>query len=120
MKSPVLRPALLLFVALAGTPLGCAEQGNQAPPTPPAVVTVSQPLARKVTDYAEFTGRVAAVESVEVRARVSGYLQEVAFSPGQEVKQGQLLFRIDPTIYEAAYEKARAEVAQFEAQVQLA
>jgi RND family efflux transporter MFP subunit len=84
------------------------------------VVTVSQPLQRPVTDYAMFTGRTAAVESVEVRARVSGYLQDIAFQPGEEVKAGQLLFQIEPRIYQAALDKAQADVKQFQAQVALA
>jgi len=77
-------------------------------------------LEREITDHADFTGRVAAVESVDVRARVSGYLKEVAFQAGQEVKEGQLLFLIEPVVYEAALQKAEAEVSQYTAQLRLA
>ena len=78
---------------------------------------VSQPIRRQVTDYARFTGRTAAVESVELRARVSGYLAEINYQPGDEVKAGKVLFRIDPPIYKAALEKAESDVKQFEAQL---
>jgi RND family efflux transporter MFP subunit len=82
-------------------------------------VTVSRPLSGKVTDYAYFTGRTKAIESVEVRAQVGGYLTKVAYDPGQEVKKGQLLFQIDPTVYEAARDKAKADVALYAAQKRL-
>src|SRR5262249_52224582 len=65
-----------------------APQGQAAAPS----VTVAQPLARKVTDWDEYTGRFAAVQSVELRARVSGYLDEIKFTDGQLVEKGQLLF----------------------------
>jgi RND family efflux transporter MFP subunit len=105
------------LLALVGL-VGCV--GTPAPPAPTApAVIVSQPVERAVTDYALFTGRTAAVQSVEVRARVSGYLQDIAFQAGQEVKQGQLLFQIEPTVYQAALEKAQADVKQYQAQVRL-
>jgi len=89
----------------------------QPPPTTAAVVTVSRPVSREVTSYAKFTGRTAAVESVEVRARVSGYLTEVNYQPGEEVEPGRALFRIDPVIYKASLAKAEADVKRYEAQV---
>src|SRR5690606_21424593 len=68
------------FIALATTAAGLAGCGRAGPPPmPPAEVTVSKPLVRQVTDWDEYTGRLAAVESVEVRARVSGYLEAVHF-----------------------------------------
>src|SRR5205823_589428 len=70
-----------------------------------------------VTDYADFTGRIAAVEAVKVRARVWGHLQKVSFIEGAEVKQGDLLFVIDARPYQAALERAEADVAQNEARV---
>jgi RND family efflux transporter MFP subunit len=99
---------------------GCQPTAAPPPAMAPTVVTVSQPLERKVTDFVNFTGRTAAVESVEVRARVSGYIEEVSFQPGQEVKAGQALFKIDPTIYRAAVAKAQADVNLYDAQVKLA
>ncbi|HJQ57043.1 MAG TPA: efflux RND transporter periplasmic adaptor subunit [Vineibacter sp.] len=90
----------------------------QAPP-PPAV-TVSVPLQREVVEYDEYTGQFAAVESVELRARVSGYLQSHHFEEGQIVKKGDLLFVIDPRPFEAVLASARAQLGQAEARVELA
>src|SRR3954454_14793845 len=104
----------LLFLTLVAIPLGCGHPGSDAPAPGPAVVTVSQPVEKDVTDFSRFTGRTAAVESVEIRARVSGYLQSINYQAGQEVKQGQLLFQIDPVVYQAALEKAEADVAQYQ------
>ena len=80
-------------------------------------VTVSYPVERDVTDSADFTGRTAAVDSVEVRARVSGYLDKVNFKEGALVKQDDKLFEIDPRPYRAELERARGNVAQYEARV---
>jgi RND family efflux transporter MFP subunit len=79
-------------------------------------VTVSQPLQRQIVDWDEFVGRFEAIQQVEVRPRVSGYVRSVAFRDGDIVKQGQLLFVIDPRPYEAALAQARAEQASAEAQ----
>ena len=73
----------------------------------PVPVTVSKPLERDVTDYADFTGRTAAVDSVEVRARVWGYLDKVNFKEGVLVKKGDVLFEIDPRTYKTALANAR-------------
>jgi RND family efflux transporter MFP subunit len=78
-------------------------------------VTISQVLARSVIDHEEFTGRLEAVESVEVRSRVRGYLDAVHFSDGQEVKAGTLLFEIDPRPFEAELKNAEGQQAQWEA-----
>src|SRR5947209_1557931 len=87
---------------------GCARAPASMPAPPPARVEVSHPVEREVTDYADFTGRTAAVESVEVRARVWGYLDKVDFKEGTLVKKGDVLFEIDPRIYKAALDYARA------------
>jgi multidrug efflux system membrane fusion protein len=71
-----------------------------APPEPP-VVPVSQPLARKITDYVDFTGRTDAVQAVDVRPRVTDYLVQIPFKEGSEVKAGDLLFEVDPRPYKA-------------------
>jgi RND family efflux transporter MFP subunit len=78
---------------------------------------VSEPVERDVTDYADFTGRTAAVDSVEVRARVWGYLDKVNFKEGALVKQGDVLFEIDPRLYRADLDRAEGAVAQYEARV---
>lgn len=86
----------------------------------PPPVTVATPLARTVVEWDEFTGQFEAVEFVEVRARVNGYLQSVHFQDGQMVRKGDLLFVIDPRPYEAQLANAEAAVAQFQAQLELA
>ena len=91
----------------------------QGAPAPPAV-TVSAPLQKEIVEWDEFTGQFAAVDYVEVRARVSGYLTEIHFEDGQMVKQGDLLFVIDPRPYEATLAAARAQLGQGTAQLDLA
>jgi len=82
-------------------------------------VTVSEPLARRVTQWDEYSGRFEALAQVEVRARVSGFIDKVHFRDGQMIKVGDLLFTIDPRPYQLAAESARAEVARAKAQVDL-
>jgi len=92
---------------------------TQAAPPPPAV-TVAKPLVKEMEEWSDFTGQFEARESVEVRARVSGYLESVNFTDGQLVKKGDLLFVIEPRPFELALETSKAQLAQTEAQVQLA
>src|SRR4051794_2732855 len=94
--------------------VGCS-QTPPAPPAEPPTVSVSTPVEREVTDYEYFLGRTDAVDSVEVRARVTGYLDKVLFKPGTEVKKGALLVQIDPRPYQAALDKALGQVALYEA-----
>lgn len=94
---------------------GCAQQPPPPPSFPPLVVTVSQPIERQVIDHDEYTGRTSAVEEVEVRARVSGYLVNVNFTEGAEVSRGELLFQIDPRPFQAALDATKGQVAQWEA-----
>jgi RND family efflux transporter MFP subunit len=104
----------LLPYALSGLLLlmaACAQQQPTAAPPPPPKVTVSQPINREVVEWEEYTGRLEAVESVEVRARVNGYLQSIHFKNGATVKQGDLLFVIDPRPYQAELERAKADLA---------
>lgn len=105
---------LLLALAMDGT------AAAQAPPPAPPAVTVAAPLQREVVEYDEFTGQFAAVEFVELRARVSGYLQSHHFEEGQIVKKGDLLFVIDPRPFEAALASAKAQLGQAQARVELA
>ncbi len=96
---------------------GCARTPATPPAPAPPSVAVSFPVEREVTDYADFTARTAAVDAVEVRARVWGYLERVNFKEGALVKKGDVLFEIDPRTYQAAVEQAQALVIQAEAQL---
>src|SRR5947209_18353769 len=96
---------------------GCARAPAEAPAAAPIPVTVSYPVEQYVTDYADFTARIAAVDSVEVRAHVWGYLEKVNFKEGALVKKGEALFELDPRPYEALLNQAKAKVAQDEAQL---
>jgi RND family efflux transporter MFP subunit len=96
----------------------CQQQQAATPPPPPPQVTVSQPVARKVIEWDEYSGRLEAVESVEVRARVSGYLQSVQLTDGAAVKKGALLFVIDPRPYQAELDRAKAALEQANARLE--
>jgi RND family efflux transporter MFP subunit len=100
--------ALALAIALSACGQGTPQQ--QAAPPPPAV-TVENPVKRMVTDSDEYVGRFVAIDSVELRARVSGYLDKVHFTDGQLVKEGDLLFTIDRRPFQYIMEQARANLA---------
>ncbi len=106
-------PLLLASWGLACFP---AAPGRAAPPA----VEVSQPVRRDVTDAEEFTGRLTPSHMVELRARVTGYLDKVDFKDGSEVKQGDVLFEIDPRPYQAALDLAKAKIKEAEATLKLA
>jgi len=111
----------LTALGLAAFLVACNESGSQgqaAPPPPP--VTVASPLVQKITEWDEFTGRYEATASVEVRARVSGYLQSINFTDGAMVKQGDLLFVIDPRPYQAIVDSAQADLTNAQARLDLA
>src|SRR5215510_14587377 len=122
LRSKIVASALVLSSVVALTLAGCArnEAATVAAPPPAPQVSVAEALKRPVTDYDEFTGRFVAVERVEVRPRVSGYIASVSLTPGREVKKGDLLFTIDPRPYEAALKGAKAELARAKAQLVLA
>ena len=106
-------------VLVLGLCLGAAgcKQAPSAAPSAPASVTVSYPVEQDVTDYTDFTARIAAVDSVDVKAHVWGYLQKVNFKEGDLVKKDDVLFEIDPRPYEALLNQAKAKVRQDEAQL---
>lgn len=108
---------LMLVLGLSAGATGCARAPSAPPPPPPVPVTVSRPVERYVTDYADFTARIAAVDSVEVRAHVWGYLQKVNFKEGDLVQKGHVLFELDPRPYQALLNQAKAKVAQDKAQL---
>jgi multidrug efflux system membrane fusion protein len=98
---------------------GCKPKSHAPTPQPPTV-SVVQPIAREVVEWDEYIGRLESPESVEVRARVSGYLDKVHFKEGKEIKKGDLLFTIDPRPYQAEFEHANAEHERMVSQTDLA
>lgn len=110
----------VMLVTAAALCTSCKENATPAPAPAPPEVTVAPAVERKVREWKEFTGQLRAIESVEVRARVSGYLQSVHFKDGQIVEQGALLFVIDPRPYQAVLDAATAESARVAAALTLA
>lgn len=98
----------------------CGQPPPQQPQQGPPAVTVASPAVVQMMDWDEYTGRLAAVDSVEVRARVNGWLQSVHFDDGAIVEQGDLLFVIDPRPYEAVHNQAKAEVTRARVRLELA
>jgi RND family efflux transporter MFP subunit len=109
--------ALALAVAALGLALACGDRNVYQPPPPPKV-TVAQPLKKPVTDYLEFTGNAVAYQTVQLRARVEGYLQKILFQDGETVKKGQLLFLIQQEQYQAQLQQAEASVLAEKAQLE--
>jgi RND family efflux transporter MFP subunit len=114
--------SIVLATSMAVSAAGC--QKKSAPPPPPTVI-VSKPLAQKLVDWDDYVGRFEAINSVDVRPRVSGYLTSIPFKDGQIVRKGQVLFEIDPRPYQAALiqaqgQEAHAQAALNNAQVELA
>jgi RND family efflux transporter MFP subunit len=108
--------AFLALVSAIGAGLaGCGGGAQPVASLPPPEVSVSQPIERAMSDSLEFTGRIEAVESVDVRARVSGYITKVAFDAGALVNEGDLLFEIDPREYQAAVDHAEGDIARLRA-----
>jgi RND family efflux transporter MFP subunit len=105
--------ASVLFVVVA-----CGR--NRYAPPPPPEVTVTRPVEREITTYNEFTGHTVAVEAVDVRARVAGYLERMLFVPGANVKKGDLLFVIEPALYQARVDQVQADLDGKEAQYRAA
>lgn len=110
-----LRTAFALATLLIGSDLNFAQ--GTPPPAPP--VTVANPLAKRISTWDEYSGRFEAVDSVEIRARVSGFIDKVQFKDGQIVKAGDPLYIIDPRPFQIAVDVAKAEVARAKAQVDL-
>ncbi|HEY6024602.1 MAG TPA: efflux RND transporter periplasmic adaptor subunit [Pseudolabrys sp.] len=103
---------LALALSLATLVASCGQGQQQGGGPPPPAVTVAKPIKRTVFDYDEYVGRFTAINSVEVRARVSGYLDKVHFKDGQMVKQGDLLFSIDKRPFQNTLDQARANLVQ--------
>jgi multidrug efflux system membrane fusion protein len=120
MKTPTTLVSLFLCLTPVAVLIGC--RGGQTPPSAasPPVVPVSQPIERKVTDYVDFTGRTDAIDSVGIKPRVTGFLTQVAFKEGGEVKKDELLFEVDPRPYKAQLDQALAQVELNKASLKLA
>src|SRR5271157_184188 len=114
----LLKPAGCMAVALCALSTGC-KQSAQAPAPPPPPVTVATPIRKEVVEWDEYTGRTEAVESVDVRPRVSGYIDQISFKDGQLVKPGDVLFVIDPRPYQDVLDQDKANLQSADAQRQL-
>ena len=118
-------PAITLSVlaVVSATLSACARNEaatNAASAAPPPQVTVAQVISKPVTEFDEFTGRFEAIDRVEIRPRVSGYISSLNFTEGSEVKKGDVLFVIDQRPYAAELKHAQAQLAQAKSQLALA
>jgi RND family efflux transporter MFP subunit len=119
-KSWLLRCAAAGVVATGAVLGGCKREQAAFVPPPPPEVTVETPTRQRVADAMEFTGTTRGFETVEIRARVRGFLQKKHVQDGKRVQQGDLLFTIDPRTFEATVQQAKAELAAREAELKLA
>jgi RND family efflux transporter MFP subunit len=110
---------LIIAVLLSSTFFGCSEKNEYVEPPAPEV-TVSKPQVKDVTDYLEFTGTAKAIEEIDIRARVEGFLESVHFEDGDFVTKGQLLFTIDPRPFRAAVKQAQGRLEKHRAQLERA
>ncbi|MFM7516320.1 MAG: efflux RND transporter periplasmic adaptor subunit [Pirellula sp.] len=112
-----------LYVALGSllgfVLIGC-QKPNQKPAAIPLKIATVQAVSKQITDYDEYVGRTGAIETVEVRARVTGYVKQIHFSDGQTVQENDLLFSIEPDVYQAAHQQALAKIELMKARVGLA
>jgi RND family efflux transporter MFP subunit len=116
MRLTLLLPGLVALACAACRPAA----PTAAPPPPVPTVTVAKGIARTVTEYDDFVGRLESPQTVEIRARVSGYLDTVHFREGSEVKQGDLLFTIDPRPYQATVDRFQADLDRAKIRADLA
>jgi RND family efflux transporter MFP subunit len=116
----MIRTPAFAIVLFFGVLAGCDNKPSSNATPPPPSVTVSQPLQKTITEWDEYTGRFEALATVEVRARVSGFIDSIHFNDGQIVKQGDLLFVIDPRPYRFAVEQAKADVERAQSKLEIA
>lgn len=109
---------LLGMLFLSGCQQSSAAPGKEGGAPPPMPVSVSKPIVKEISDVEEFTGRVDAVDKVDIRSQVTGYLEKIHFKSGYEVKKGDLLFTIDDRLYAAEYDSAKGSLGQAEARLQ--
>jgi len=110
--------ALFMFIAFTSVSIIGCEKAQVVAPAPPEVI-VSHPIKKEVTQYLEFTGTTAALEFVEIRARVEGWLESINFTPGSQIKKGDLLFVIDPRPFQAQVDQSEAALKGRQADLQL-
>jgi RND family efflux transporter MFP subunit len=108
------------LVLIANVLASCDNSRTSNSGPPPPTVTVSHPLQKSITEWDEYTGRFTALETVEIRARVSGFIDSVRFQEGQIVKKDDLLFVIDQRPYKIAVEQAKADIERAEAKLDIA
>jgi len=113
-------PALAASVLAMSIVAGCGSQAATNAMPPPPSVSVATVLSKNVSEWDDFTGRISAVETVELRPRVSGYVERVAYHEGQEVRKGDLLFVIDQRRYQAELNRALADLERARSEAQLA
>ena len=120
MSKPFTHGLALGILFAAALAAGCARSGGTASSQPPPQVSVATVIQKRVKEWDEFTGRFQAVETVEIRPRVSGYIDKVAFTEGGIVKAGDLLFVIDPRPYQADYDRTAADLKRYKTALELA
>src|SRR5712672_4569342 len=108
------------MVVMAPVITACSNSEAEAPSSPPPEVDAAQVVTKSVRQWDEFTGRIAAISAVDIRPRVSGYIDRIAFKEGDMVKAGDLLFVVDPRPYRATYDSAVAQLERARASAQLA
>jgi membrane fusion protein, multidrug efflux system len=118
--SQLLQFSLLACISIAISSCDSQTHSDAQSAPPPPHVKIAQPLAQEVTEWDEYTGRIEAVSSVDIRARVSGYLEKVNFKAGARVKKGELLFEIDPKPFIAQLQYAQAELESAKVKRELA
>jgi RND family efflux transporter MFP subunit len=109
----------LLIGLISVCSAGCHQQSAEQKAPQPPPVTAAKPVTKEIVEWDEYTGRTDAVQSVNITARVSGYLYNITFKAGEVVSQNDLLFVIDPRPYQAAYDQANGQLRQAEAQQKL-
>jgi multidrug efflux system membrane fusion protein len=117
-----LRPVFTSFAGLAAMAVlaACSAQAKQEVAPPPAQVTITSVAFKELRQWDDFTGRLEAIDTVDIRPRVSGFIDGARFEEGARVRKGQVLFQIDPRPYQAEANRAQAEVARAKAQLDLA
>src|SRR3981081_3679405 len=116
----MMKPLTIALLVTVSLTFANCRKSNSGKTPPPLAVNVVSVVEKEVHEWDEFTGRLEAVESVEIRPRVSGYITEIRFQAGAIIKKDDLLYVIDPRPYQADFDRAAAEVERMQAQEKLA